>query len=350
MSETMYMSEFRSLFGKNEFRSTTSGYYEWKLLKNPYKHGKLYLEYKDDIIVGSTTITPKKVSILGKELLAAEIGDTFTHPKYRRQGIFSRGVNACTNYSISNGIEVIYGTPNSESLPGYQKKLNYFPCPYLKLNYLTKHWRAQAVSLIKMMLRKRTENLFFFLSAMLKQKYSHFRFSHCIDKASDVSIEILSKKEFTEEIDGLWGSPRYIFLTIRDKVYLNWRFFTNPDEYKVITAKKGDEYLGYIVVKLSKNGKIGTICDFITKNDRMDVFNALILEAEHVLENARVHLIQLRCGAGSPYHQTIINHGYYDHGALGRQPVIVFAGTEYGKKILEENAKWHFTFSDSDNI
>ena len=69
MSDAKYISEFRALFGENKLRSTSTEYYEWKILRNPHQEGKICLERMEGIIVGSETITPKKISTYGKEQL-----------------------------------------------------------------------------------------------------------------------------------------------------------------------------------------------------------------------------------------------------------------------------------------
>lgn len=347
------ISEFRAKFGTNIFRSTSKEYYEWKLFRNPYQKGKIYLERKDGKVIGSTTITPKRISIGGEERLAAEIGDTFTHPDHRRKGVFSRGVDACTRFAISQGITIIYGTPNSESLAGYQKKLGYPPCPFVKLKYLTKHRRILLPAgkfIGKVVLRRKSRPPNLFLLAMLKQRFSHSAFPRLNVSARQRLFDISRVHKFTDEIDGVWGSSRYLFFNIRDKTYLNWRYFSNPDKYQVLAAKRVDDYLGYAVTKLSRNRKIGTICDFMTYDDRLDVFDILIQEAEKMLVRAGVHWIQTFSVEGSPYYQALIGQGYYDHGSTSRQPVIVFSGTYCGKALLETEGKWHFTMSDSDNI
>jgi phosphoribosylanthranilate isomerase len=131
---------------------------------------------------------------------------------------------------------------------------------------------------------------------------------------------------------------------------LNWRYFENPDEYQVMVAKKGDKYLGYIVTKLSKNGKAATICDFVTVDDRLDVFRALIKRAEKMLKQTKVNLVQTHCVDDSPYYQALLQQGYYVPKQDSQQPIIVYSGTELGRTLLNTEGKWHFTISDSDNI
>jgi GNAT superfamily N-acetyltransferase len=349
--DSVSMSEFRAIFGENEWRSTSAEYYKWKIYKNPYLQGNIFLERRQAIVTGSATVTPKKVAIGEREYIAAESGDTFTHPEYRRQGIFSNLLNACFEFANSRGIGFVYGTPNSQSLPGAQK-LGYLPCPFVKLNYLTKNPRILVPALksyAKSILRRKLNPADVSSQAKLKQKVSQI-FSGPKGSADKGSFDISMVDEFTDEIDGLWGRPRYIFFTVRDKTYLNWRYFENPDKYQVIVSKKGAEYLGYVVTKLSKNGKAATICDFVTVDDRLDVFHALIKQAEKMLKKAKINFIQTYCVENSPYYQAWLEQGYYDPGPDRRQPIIVYSGTELGRTLLNTEGKWHFTISDSDNI
>ena len=292
--DAMSMSEFRNIWPEDQLRSISKEYYEWKAVKNPFQQGEIYLERKDDIVIGSTTITPKKISILGEELIAAEIGDTFTHPDYQRQGVFSKGVNECTKLATSKGIEVIYGTPNSQSLPGYQHKLGYPPCPFVKLSSMTKHrWNVISTikSILKLILRRKVDPFAIYFISFLREKFSRPFFSSNESLKKNKGFDISTIDNFTDELDGYWGKNRYHFFTIRDNRYLNWRYFENPEEYQALVAKKGGKYLGYLVTKISKDKRTGAICDFITIDDRLDVFYFLIQEAEKKLFKAGVQAI-----------------------------------------------------------
>jgi GNAT superfamily N-acetyltransferase len=352
MSEAMLMSEFRKLFGENKFRSISKEYYEWKIDKNPYQKGLIVLERREGKVVGSGTLTPKKVSIFGEEHLAAEGGDAFTHPDYRRQGIYTKIGHAGISYAKSHGFNFIYGTPNPISLAG-GRKFGQIPCPYVRLRFLTKGQRLlpHAVkAIVKMIRYGRLKNLRLFLSEMWQKHLSHSSSSYSQFTLEEQEFDVFEVDEFTDEIDGLWGSPRYIFFVIRDKTYLNWRYFANPDEYQVIVARKSSEYLGYVVTKISMNGKVGVICDFITLNDRMDIFHILIQEVEKRLEERGVSSIQLFCVESSAYSQALLDRAYYDHGSIFQKHVVIDSGSEIGNYLLETDAKWHFTLSDSDNI
>ena len=345
-----HMADFRKMFGNNPTRSINKEYYEWKISDNPYCPGYIYLEFKEGIVTGATTITPKKIACLGKELMAAELGDGFTHPGYRKQGIFSRCLTKCTEYAISEGAYIIYGTPNEQAL-AIETNLGYPSCQYAKLKSMYKYF---SINPLEQAFRRRFGRKH--LSKYLSHVYFYYlSFLSFIQKKKAVldplTLEIKSMSQFEDEVDGLWGLPRkdYVFFVIRDKKYLNWRFFSNPDQYTVLAAKTNNVLLGYIVLKISKNEDycIGSICDFITYQDRIDVFKYLLTEADSFFHKAGVDFIQLLCSLNSPYFETIRNFGYL---IRRDRPIIVYSGTEIGKQIHSTDDKWHFTLADSDNI
>ena len=345
------MAEFIAIFGEYPLRSTKSEYYAWKFEKNPYAMGYLHLERVNGQTVGSASITPKRIEIHGESYWAAEIGDTFTHPSNRRQGIFTRGAATCTEYGVSNGLNVIYGTPNSLSLPGYENKLHFAQCPFAKVKYLCKYFDVRPIESkirrkVDVYCVSKVSSHVLLGYLQLRSRLQKRRLIH-----NRLSIEMLPVEDFRWDLDGLWGESRkdYVFFTIRDKAYLNWRYFANPDEYLFLAGVQNDVCVGYIVVKVSISCKlvIGTICDFITWKDQMDIFNQLIMEAEKQLIAMGVQYIQVLCSEKSPYFQVLFSSGYVIRRST---PIIVFIGTGLGKQMIKDDLKWHFTYADSDMI
>lgn len=351
MSDAKSISEHRALFPENYLRSSSEEYYEWKINKNPFVKGLIYLEHHQGIVAGSFTITTKKISIEGEEIFAAELGDAFTHPDHRKKGIFIRGLNACIEYAKSHGIELIYAAaPNSQSLPIFINKTSFSICSHVKLNYLEKPlWRILPLikSVIKKIIPGKSDT---YLGHLIKQSLYKIKPSELFKGFNREDFDIIKISEMTDEVDGLWNSKRSTYCTVRDKEYLNWRYFENPDQYSVLAAKQDNKYLGYIVTKLSNDKKIGAICDFITAEDRLDVFYFLLKMAEKELNREGVQWIRLWCVEDSPYYAVLQNIGYLPHSAYYREVWAVLFNSERCKKILEQDARWHLTWADSDNV
>jgi len=61
----------------------------------------------------------------GKVVLAAQSADTMTHPNYRNQGLFVQLAQLTYELCKAEGIQLIFGFPNENSLPGFVDKLGW---------------------------------------------------------------------------------------------------------------------------------------------------------------------------------------------------------------------------------
>jgi len=60
-----------------------------------------------------------------KLFLAAQSGDTMTHPKYRYKGLFVQLANLTVDLCADEGISILFGFPNQNSLHGFLVKLKW---------------------------------------------------------------------------------------------------------------------------------------------------------------------------------------------------------------------------------
>jgi hypothetical protein len=352
MEKARLMGIHRAQFPENQWRAIGEEYYEWKVFKNPAMVGDIYLEMRDGRSVGSSTVMPKKIAIMDKIVMAAEWADNFTVPEYRKQGINIKAVTATKDYVISHGMDLIYGVPNEVNYPTYLK-LGCKPCEYIGWTFLTKSlnplWLLSKL-IVKIMLGKQVQKNFRHLKHLHKRLTTNKQSWQSWHNSGKHDFTIITINRFNNEIDPLWGKPRYSFFVYRDKEYLNWRYFDNPDTFIVLAAVTGRDYLGHVVLKLSTDKRIGILCDFVTIDDRSDVFLALVGESEKILRQNGVNSIQLRCIVDSPYYRDLNTLGYYDPGRESYSRVVIYAKTEIGKRILENPGRWHFTFGDTDEV
>jgi GNAT superfamily N-acetyltransferase len=61
----------------------------------------------------------------GKTILAAQSADTMTHPEYRNMGLFTALANLTYALCKQEGIRLVFGFPNQNSLPGFVNKLGW---------------------------------------------------------------------------------------------------------------------------------------------------------------------------------------------------------------------------------
>ncbi len=123
----------------------TPDIFTWKLgSNNPAGRGFLTVAMSNGLVVGTASGTRKVLIENNKLIEAIEIGDTFTHPNFRKSGkcitplhpdtnedkyftvsIFGRLVSETITRALLNGIDFVYGTPNENSKPPYLKRLKF---------------------------------------------------------------------------------------------------------------------------------------------------------------------------------------------------------------------------------
>ncbi len=352
MDKAHLMAMHRAQFPVNQWRSTGQEYYEWKVYKNPAMIGSIHLEMRDGQTVGSAVIMPKKVAIQDDIVLAGETADTFTSPDYRGQGINTKILGRAIDWTINNGMELIYGTPNKANY-GTHIRLGYKPCEYIKWTFLTKNLNPLllvAKLTAKIIMGKQVQKSARHLHHQLKRLGAT---THSVKSCQDSrkkDFNITTIDRFSYHVDPLWGKTRYSFFVYRDAQYLNWRYFDNPDKYIVLVALKDHACLGYIALKMTNDNRTGLLCDFATVDDRSDVFQGLVSESENIMKKNGLENIQLRCILDTSYYRDLKTLGYFDFGPKNYQPVFINAKTELGKKIIKNPGKWHFTFGDTDEV
>lgn len=117
--------------------------WKWKLgAGNPAGRGFLTVAYLDGKVIGTTSGTRQHIRLNGQSISGMEIGDTFTHPDFRKNGycrdnypgtldkshylnksVFGRLVTETLDRASLAGIQNVFGTPNLNSRPPYISKL-----------------------------------------------------------------------------------------------------------------------------------------------------------------------------------------------------------------------------------
>ncbi|MES2555119.1 MAG: GNAT family N-acetyltransferase [Bacteroidota bacterium] len=70
-------------------------------------------------------VFPVKVLIDNRSYLVAQSGDTMTHKVHQGKGLFVKLAKETYRLAAENGIPLVFGFPNSNSYPGFVKKLDW---------------------------------------------------------------------------------------------------------------------------------------------------------------------------------------------------------------------------------
>ncbi|MCP4613869.1 MAG: GNAT family N-acetyltransferase [Planctomycetes bacterium] len=335
----------------NSFRSTTNDlcwspeYFEWKLKDNPAGKGFLTLAVSGDRVVGTVSATPKRIWYEGKMVRGAETGDTYTAADFQRQGIFSTVVDANRKRAQEAGDILIYGTPNEQSRPGYEKKLEFLT--HTQFTMITPVYLCKLPALIRNRLPSTISQL---ISNLLRLALFFPRKAWiCIGEMFGISVQRVSS--IGPEYDKMWEKYRDYndFLLVRDYDYLHHRFSLHPfAEYQFFEARRKGELCGYLVTRRRKtvDQHYCIVADWFYDSKHPLIFLSL-------LNTALQHSIKCdieRCSAWVIKSRRdkwlFALSGFI---LRGKVPII-FHTNDIGKQILGKRQKCHFVIADSDNV
>ncbi|MDX5326335.1 MAG: GNAT family N-acetyltransferase [Bacteroidota bacterium] len=70
-------------------------------------------------------VFPMRARYEGKSIIVGQSGDTMTAPEHQKKGLFTQLAQKCYSLSSDQGLSLIFGFPNKNSFPGFQRKLNW---------------------------------------------------------------------------------------------------------------------------------------------------------------------------------------------------------------------------------
>jgi hypothetical protein len=84
-----------------------------------------FIAYYQDYPAAYYGVFPIHLTFNNLEFQAAQSGDTMTDPQHQKKGLFILLANASYRLANENKIDFVFGFPNKNSLPGFEKKLNW---------------------------------------------------------------------------------------------------------------------------------------------------------------------------------------------------------------------------------
>ncbi|HEY2580713.1 MAG TPA: GNAT family N-acetyltransferase [Mucilaginibacter sp.] len=84
-----------------------------------------YIAYDSGRAIAFYGVIPCFIRLNGSIILAAQSADTMTHPQYRNKGLFIELAKETFELCGKNGIELLFGFPNQNSLYGFVNRLGW---------------------------------------------------------------------------------------------------------------------------------------------------------------------------------------------------------------------------------
>jgi GNAT superfamily N-acetyltransferase len=338
-----HIARFKKSFMTDSDRTDCSARsFVWKIDDNPHRNGSVFTAGCDDTLVGLAVVTPKMVMIKGQRVLAGEIGDTFTDKQYRRLGIFGRLVNMVKEECQERGIGFIYGTPNDNSLPGYQKRLNFPLIESLKVDYIVCPIRSASI------LADKFPSLRGLAGAVGFACDFFFKFLHVLKRGKRTGYVTRMIDYIPEELGSLFQRvlPDYDFIMERKPEYLRWRFINGPDKHYIFIAEdENGKIAGYCMVAFGtwKNIPVGYLMDYLIDGRNKEVFRGLVLEAIRYCRKNSVEMIAA-WNVRKSWHTSLFRCLGFLH---FRDVPVICHNSDWGKTVLKENLRFYFTMADA---
>lgn len=108
--------------GKNKFNQA---YLTWLYFNNPEGHVIGFNAWDENRLVAHYACIPRLININGENVKALLSLNTATHPDYQGKGLFTKLAHMTYDLASSQGYSSVFGIANSNSTPGFIRKLGF---------------------------------------------------------------------------------------------------------------------------------------------------------------------------------------------------------------------------------
>ncbi len=341
--ETAILGLFRTVFG----RSRSVEHWRWQFRDNPYGGPFVTLARREDdgAVVGSYSVMPVRLNLMGRPVLACQSVDTAVHPDHRGQRIFERTAADCYAGCADAGLQAVIGFPNANSYPGFMRALDWrrivFPVQHvLRLGIGPGLGRALGVPLLPAL----ADGVYRVVAgARLATRRA------LLARLGGAGLAFRVAAELPAGYDALWDGWRSqeVLSVWKDADYLRWRYDRNPDHrFHHFMLSRGDALLA-LAVGVELDGAL-VLCELLVGGRDPLVGRRLALE---VCLHARARGLRAVSFLGA-------DAGFFADALAGFERRTSYANVFCGRaftpgplaELLPHAANWTVTFGDGDFV
>ena len=338
-------------------------YFRWKLGNiNPAGKGYISLAMLGGRVVGTVSLTKKRLLINGNECIGGEVGDTYSSAairysvrpvnlspndndpnSYVNKSIFGRLASGVRKRAETNGISIIYGLPNSNAYPGWVNRLGYFDYK----GYINQSFSRPTSKLVT---RKYPSPSFLnnLLGAIENYLMALQKIIHSRGLCRNLTIE--NSVPSADELDELWIrlKPDKGFSLIRDASYWRHRYLEHPiARYTFFSIRKRGCLVGVIIARLfsvSGGKRVVSIAEWM--NDEDIPFGYVLSAVMNYYKDCGVEIFNLWAESSTQESKSAARKLFFSR---GRVPII-FADTPQARSLRNIAVNFKFYLGSSDNI
>ena len=249
-------------------------YFQWEYIDNPAGKAIIWVAKHNDEIVGQYVINLLKVKI-GEEIRRGSIViKTLTRKDFERKGIYVCLANKAFEVCREKGIDLSYGFSNPKVYKANVKRLGFVDIGKVPLLIIPLN--------IKKLVEQHIQNKIYIklLTPCIPILSISYNFIFKVLSLKNKIVEY--KRIFVNEVNRFDGQinifwekikMKYKNIVVRDKEFLNWRYFKNPRRrYKVFIAENNrKEIISYMVLRISyvNKLKVGYIVDILSNEEKL---------------------------------------------------------------------------------
>lgn len=351
MKEEFDISTFRpdsvgelASFLKEEYPSgeiSDEKYLAWEYLGNPFGSAIVSTARNEEKkIISQYALAPMIVQVDGTGTLATLSLNTLTAEEYRGKGLFQSTANETFNYCAANEVAFTYGIPNSNSFPGFIRRLKFIHAG----NLVFMARPLKPIKVFSAMMNRRN-----------KKKGESIVFIPDENELKNNSVsELIFPTDEKRYNDFLSHWDKQISIQ-RTPEYLNWRYVQNPlRKYTIFKLMVGDEIKAIAVIRAMHlyGLKVCLIMDHISldKSHSINLLNAITGQAK---ENNMELMIAVAASKRNNQYIQLRNGGFWPvpEFLLPQQlPFITKIHNNFDALMTKLNdlRNWHFSFGDYD--
>lgn len=195
--------------------SRTKDQYIWKFYQSPLNKTIIRLAHdsKTGELLAHYAVMPIRINHSGEYVMGGQSGDTAVAAKAAGRGLFKKCAIETFNHMSADGYQLVYGFPNSESYPGFVRRLG-----WRRISRLTRYtFRLKAIG---GMWPSMTSAI-----VILKDAYDKGR-----NRTQNEPIHTYAdNSHLSKDVEGLWNIVKdYEACSIvKNLEYLDWRYTRN---------------------------------------------------------------------------------------------------------------------------
>ncbi|MGA2791707.1 MAG: GNAT family N-acetyltransferase [Candidatus Bathyarchaeia archaeon] len=315
-------------------------WWRWMYKENPAGAPSIWIAEHGTKIVGQYPLVPFDMKVGDQVLKVLQNIDVMTHPDYRHQGIFSALERRALDEAAKAGLHITFGFPNAAAYPGHMKS-GWFDLGTMQVGLKSLNWSKA----VRLKVRNKLLSTILGMGAAVAFDKVLFR-TRKLPPREEVEVDVAAR--FDDRVSVLWGmvSGEYPIAVARNRQYLNWRYGSPGNSYRIFVAREAGDMSGYIVLEHKKHDdlRLSYIFDLIATSEA--TMHGLLSMAVESCRSNETDAILYPLIANETYRHVLKNNGFifWHSGHF----CACSSSLHVPKEFLAKRENWFVQIGDSD--